>query len=193
MATAERPQIIRGNYPPLGTVEHLRHFEKASHRYKDSRLEKLYAFLSEHRIAESIAYFISDNDTPMRGQSPLRRSIDTRRLPGYRGGPIVHAEFYYNWDKEERYVFLSGKREKEDLRQYTAKLHLRNDLELDTKRPPEAHALGGPYPNKTFRIPGYANPERFLEYDESNPIIFLQVLGAATLGLQHYVEARDNS
>lgn len=187
MAIDVQTGVEARGYPPLGSIEHLIQFAEASKSFRARKLEKLFEFLSEHRIAESIAYFIAQNDTPTRGRDDRTRQLDTRTLPYYKSGPVVHGEFHYNpWD-DDNYVFLAGRRWRNSKRGYSLRMYLQDDLELDLSKPPEAHVSGGRYGSRTFRT--YA----FKEYREDRPAVLLDVLRTAANGLQQFVEARDNS
>ena len=187
MVTSEHAVQIDNRWAPLGSIEHIVHIAEASKSFRARKLSKFYDFLMEHQVAESIAYFIAQNETPKRGTSERHRSLDTRDLHGYQTGPIVDAEFHYDPVQDERYVFLAGRRWPKSQRHYSMKMFMRDDLELDTSRPPEAYVAGGIYPVKTFRT--FAYPE----YKEDRPAVFLNVLRTATNGLEQFVATRDNS
>ena len=171
----------------LGTIEHILYFAEASKSFKGRKLSKLYEFLGENCVAESLAYFVSQNETPKRSTPEIHRSLDTRDLHGYQAGPVVDAEFHYDPFQEDRYVFLAGRRSPNARRSYSLKMYMKDDLELDTQIPPEAYVGGGRYPGKTFRT--FAYPE----YKEDKPAVFLDILRTAAAGLEQFVATRDNS
>lgn len=187
MAIDVRTGVEARGYPPLGSVDHLIQFAEASKSFRARKVEKLYEFLSEHRVAESIAYFIAQNDTPRRGREDRTKVLDTRTLPYYKSGPIVHGEFHYDPWNDDNYVFLSGRQWRNSKRGYNLRMYLEDDLELDLENPPEAYVGGGRYATKTFRT--YALPE----YKEDRPAVFLDVLRMAANGLSQFATARDNS
>ncbi|MBX4197338.1 hypothetical protein KW801_02140 [Candidatus Saccharibacteria bacterium] len=188
MATLElTPNYTAKRWPQLGSLEHILYFAQLSKNLKPKSLDELYMALSEHHVAESWAYFIAQNETPKRGTPEHNRSLDVRDLHGYKPGPIIDAEFHYEPVEDKRYIFAAGRRWPKAKRAYNLRMFLRDDLELDTQKPPEAYIHGGPYPDKTFRT--FAYPE----YKEDQPAVFLDILRTAASGLEQFVLTRDNS
>ncbi len=179
MTILEKPALrTLQSSPPLGTIEHISYFAEQSKSFRGRKLSKLFEFLYQHNVAESLAYFIAQNETPKRNSPELHRSLDTRDLHDYQTGPIIDAEFHYDPFQDDRYVFLAGRRWPKSKRSYSLKMFLSNDLEMDGARPPEAHVTGGLYPVQTFRT--FARPE----YNEDRPAVFLNILRVAASGLE---------